>query len=57
MDAKDHGEHSLDKNNICSLEWIALAIDAVRRHKEDQQRESTPRPRRFSLVRIDGHRR
>jgi hypothetical protein len=57
MDAKDHGEHSHEKNNICSLEWIALAIDAVRRHKEDRQRGSPPRPRRMSLVTIDGHRR
>jgi hypothetical protein len=57
MDAKDHGEHSLDKNSICSLEWIALAIEAARRHKEDEQREAPPRPRRVALVSIDGARR
>jgi hypothetical protein len=59
MDAKDHGEHSPDKNSICSLEWIALAIEAARRHKEDEQRETAPppRPRRVSLVMIDGARR
>jgi hypothetical protein len=57
MDAKDHGEHSYEKNSICSLEWIALAIDAARRHKEDEQRDAPPRPRRVSLVKIDGTRR
>jgi hypothetical protein len=58
MDAKDHGEHSPEKNSICSLEWIALAIEAARRHKEDEQRETPPpRPRRVSLVMIDGARR
>ena len=45
MEAKDHGEHSPDKNSICSLEWIALAIEAARRHKEDEQRETAPPPR------------
>jgi hypothetical protein len=35
MDAKDQGEHtSVSKNTICRLEWIALAMDAARRHKE-----------------------
>jgi hypothetical protein len=57
MDAKDHGDHSHEKNNICRLEWIALAIDAARRHKEDEQRGAPPRPRRMSLVKIDGARR
>ena len=57
MDAKDHGEQAHDKNNICRLEWIAAAIDAARRHKEDEQREPPPRPRRISLVRIDTGRR
>jgi hypothetical protein len=52
MDAKDHGEHQHDKNNICRLEWIAAAIDAARRHKEDGQRDAPARPRRLSLVRI-----
>lgn len=34
MDAKDHGERSPAKNSICSLEWIAWAMEAARRHKE-----------------------
>jgi hypothetical protein len=34
MDAKDHGERSSTKNSICSLEWIAWAMEAARRHKE-----------------------
>ena len=35
MDARDHGERTSDrKNTICSLEWIALAMEAARRHKE-----------------------
>lgn len=37
MDAKDHGEYASDKNSICSLEWIAWAIEAARRHKEGEQ--------------------
>jgi hypothetical protein len=57
MDAKDHGEQALDKNSICRLEWIAAAIDAARRHKEDEQREPPARPPRVSLVRIDTGRR
>ena len=58
MDAKDHGEHTFDKNNICRLEWIALAIDAARRHKQEEQREPPARQRRDpTLVRIDCSRR
>jgi hypothetical protein len=54
MDAKDHGEHLHYKNSICSLEWIAWAIDAARRHKKDEQREPPARPRRgLTLVKID----
>ena len=34
MDAKDRGEPTANKNSICSLEWIALAMEAARRHKE-----------------------
>ncbi len=34
MDAKDRGEPTASKNSICSLEWIALAMEAARRHKE-----------------------
>jgi hypothetical protein len=43
MDAKDHGEQSAEQSRICRLEWIAWAIDAARRHKEDEQREPPPR--------------
>jgi hypothetical protein len=50
MDAKDHGEQSSDKSSICSLEWIAWAIDAARRHKEDEQRETPVRPGRVSTA-------
>jgi hypothetical protein len=57
MDAKDHGEQPHDKNSICRLEWIAAAIEAARRHKEDEQREPPARPRRMSLVRMDAGRR
>ncbi len=57
MDAKDHGEQLGDKNNICRLEWIAAAIAAARRHKEDEQREPPARPRRMTLVRMDTVRR
>jgi len=54
MDARDHGEHAADTNGICRLEWIALAIEAARRHKEDEQRMPPAVPR-LSLVpvRID----
>jgi hypothetical protein len=58
MDAKHHGEHSPDKNSICSLEWIAWAIDAARRHKQDEQRYPPVRPRpALTLVKIDCTRR
>jgi hypothetical protein len=43
MDAKDHSEQALERNGICRLEWIAWAIDAARRHKEDEQRQPEPR--------------
>jgi hypothetical protein len=57
MDAKDHCELSTDKNNICRLEWIAAAIEAARRHKEDEQRDPPARARRMTLVRVDTGRR
>lgn len=57
MDAKDHGDQHPEKNSICRLEWIAAAIDAARRHKEDEQREPPARPRRVALVRLDAGRR
>jgi hypothetical protein len=43
MDAKDHGERSPAKNSICSLEWIAWAMEAARRHKEAEH-QGPPRP-------------
>jgi hypothetical protein len=49
MDARDHSEHAADTNGICRLEWIALAIDAARRHKEDEQR-ILPTVPRLTLV-------
>jgi hypothetical protein len=45
MDAKDHGEQTANKNEICRLEWIAWAIEAARRHKDAEQLESAPPPR------------
>ena len=53
MDAKDHGEHSHNKTSICSLEWIAWAIDAARRHKNHEHRDPPTRPRpMLTLVKI-----
>jgi hypothetical protein len=58
MNAKDHFEHSHDKNSICSLEWIAWAIDVARRYKKDEHRGPPARPRRgLTLVKIDCARR
>jgi hypothetical protein len=58
MDAKDHGGHLHYKNSICSLEWIAWAIDAARRHKQDEHRGPPVRPRpALTLVKIDCTRR
>jgi hypothetical protein len=37
MDSKDHDDREPSKNTICSLEWIALAMDAARRYKETEQ--------------------
>jgi hypothetical protein len=37
MDGKDRVEQAPNKNNICSLEWIAWAMEAARRHKEAEQ--------------------
>ena len=53
MDAKDHSEQSAEKTGICSLEWIAWAIEAARRHKEDEQRPPTTRPLRVVPLRIE----
>ena len=58
MDAKDRCEHSHYKHSICSLEWIAWAIDAARRHKKDEHRDPPVRARRgLTLVKIDCSRR
>lgn len=37
MDPKDRPEREPIKNNICSLEWIAWAMEAARRYKEVEQ--------------------
>jgi hypothetical protein len=42
MDAKDHRDPTSTQSNICRLEWIAWAIEAARRHKEDEQRRPPP---------------
>ena len=34
MDARDNGNSNPFANSICSLEWIACAMDAARRHNE-----------------------
>jgi hypothetical protein len=49
MDAKDHLEQPRTQNAICRLEWIAWAIEAARRHKEDERQrpESPPRSDRL----------
>ena len=36
MDGKDRVEQAPTKNNICSLEWIAWAMEAARRHMETE---------------------
>jgi hypothetical protein len=36
MDGKDRVEPAPTKNNICSLEWIAWAMEAARRHMETE---------------------
>jgi hypothetical protein len=53
MDARDHGQHAANMNGFCRLEWIAQAIDAAHRHKEDQHRIPPMVPRRpLVIVRI-----
>jgi hypothetical protein len=52
MDARDYGERAHTNGTVasfspfCRLEWIAKAIDAAHRHKEDQQRIPPMVPRR-----------
>ncbi len=42
MDGKDRVEQAPTKNNICSLEWIAWAMEAARRHMEDEHLGDSP---------------
>jgi hypothetical protein len=42
MDGKDHDERAPSENSICSLEWIAWAMEAARRHKEAEQLGDPP---------------
>jgi hypothetical protein len=49
MDAQDHDERERSKNNICSLEWIAWAMDAARRHKETERLADRSQDRRVEL--------
>jgi hypothetical protein len=45
MDSKDPAEREPIKNSICSLEWIAWAMEAARRHKEaEPDRSKTELP-------------
>ena len=37
MDGKDRAAPATGQNSICSLEWIAWAMEAARRHKEAEQ--------------------
>ena len=50
MDARDHGQQAAETNGICRLEWIAWAIEAARRHKEDEPRTPPPGPRHLTVV-------
>jgi len=34
MDRKDREERGENKHGICRLEWIALAMEAARQHRE-----------------------
>jgi hypothetical protein len=42
MDGKDHVEPAPTQNSICSLEWIAWAMEAARRHMEAEQLGDPP---------------
>ena len=42
MDAQDNGSSNPFSNPICSLEWIACAMDAARRHKQLQDDQGGP---------------
>jgi hypothetical protein len=51
MDSKAQDERERSKNNICSLEWIALAMDAARRHKEAERERRSGRDDREDIDR------
>ena len=42
MDGKDRVERASSQNSICSLEWIAWAMEAARRHKEAEHLGNPP---------------
>lgn len=42
MDGKDRVEQAPSKNSICSLEWIAWAMEAARRHMETEHLADRP---------------
>jgi hypothetical protein len=42
MEANEYGERAADNSNICRLEWIAWAIEAARRHKDEERRNPAP---------------
>ncbi len=42
MDGKDLVERAPGENSICSLEWIAWAMEAARRHMEAEHLGDPP---------------
>ncbi|HEX7079946.1 MAG TPA: hypothetical protein VF329_02895 [Gammaproteobacteria bacterium] len=42
MDAKDNGTCNPFADTLCSLEWIASAMDAARRHNEQKRDPQEP---------------
>lgn len=50
MEAQDHREQASTGKDICRLEWIAWAIEAARRHKEESAAAERPLPPRQSLA-------
>ena len=49
MEAQDHREQASNGKDICRLEWIAWAIEAARRHKEESAATERPHASRESL--------
>ena len=37
MEARDRGKRLLSNNQLCSLEWIAWAMEAAREYNEREQ--------------------